>query len=370
MTLILLYVFVKLANIFTLKNCKLLNQKNKISLLCKLGHFLQFFCSNNPEIKKNKFTHLLLKAVEDSISINPYFNKENIIYNIKYWSKILNKKDLNYLVQDYTLPNKKINVGIIMAGNIPLVGFHDFICVFLSGHKSIVKLSNKDNKLFIIFHDFLINTNKEVKKYIKISENIYRKFDAVIATGNNLSSNLFKNYYEKIPKIIRSARYSVAVLNGNESDDDLKKLSFDIFMYYGMGCRNVSKLFLPINYNFEKLIKNLREWKQIISNDSYRSNYLYNKAIYSINGDFYFDTGHSLLIQSNKIGSPIGTTFYSFYEDEKDLKKNIVNYADKIQCIVSNNIVENSIDFGSTQCPSIDDYADNINTMDFLLKLS
>jgi len=335
-----------------------------------LGHFLEFFCSNNPEIEKNKFTLQLSKAIDDSISINPYFNKDNIIYNIKYWSKKLNKKDLNYLVQDYPLSKKKINVGIIMAGNIPLVGFHDFICVFLSGHKSIVKLSNKDNKLFVIFHNFLINANKEIKKYIEISENIYRKFDAVIATGNNLSSRLFENYFEEIPKIIRNARYSIAVLNGHESDDDLKKLSFDIFMYYGLGCRNVSKLFLPLNYNFEKLIKSLREWKPMASNNAYRNNYTYNKAIYSINGNFYFDTGYILLKESNKIGSPIGTTFYSFYENEKDLKKSIANYADNIQCIVSNNIVENSIDFGSTQCPSIDDYADNINTMDFLLKLS
>lgn len=338
--------------------------------MCKLGHFLEFFCSNNPEIEKNKFTLQLSKAIDDSISINPYFNKDNIIYNIKYWSKKLNKKDLNYLVQDYPLSKKKINVGIIMAGNIPLVGFHDFICVFLSGHKSIVKLSNKDNKLFVIFHNFLINANKEIKKYIEISENIYRKFDAVIATGNNLSSRLFENYFEEIPKIIRNARYSIAVLNGHESDDDLKKLSFDIFMYYGLGCRNVSKLFLPLNYNFEKLIKSLREWKPMASNNAYRNNYTYNKAIYSINGNFYFDTGYILLKESNKIGSPIGTTFYSFYENEKDLKKSIANYADNIQCIVSNNIVENSIDFGSTQCPSIDDYADNINTMDFLLKLS
>ena len=342
-----------------------LNQR--INLLCELGSFLQSYCDG---VKKDEITFKLDSVILESVSINPFFQKENILYNLNYWAKTLKQGKLNSFVSKYDLNKKQINVGIIMAGNIPLVGFHDFMCVFLSGNKSIIKLSSKDNKLFKFMFGFLKGLSPSFEKYIKILNDRFRNFDAVIATGNDLSANQFKKYFKNIPNIIRNSRYSVTILDGNESNEDLKKLSFDIFMYYGLGCRNVSKIFIPTDYDINHLINHFTEWKNILNNSTYYNNYIYYKTIFLMNRDKFLDTGFCILKKSTKIGSPISCIFYEHYSSLEQLKKNLKQNADKIQCIVSNNIVENSIEFGSTQSPSIDDYADKINTMEFLLKLS
>jgi hypothetical protein len=240
----------------------------------------------------------------------------------------------------------------------------------LSGNKSDIKLSKKDSHLFTFIYSFLKEHSSDIKEYVEINDSILQDYDAVIATGNDLSANQFKKYFDKVPNIIRNSRFSVGLLNGDESHHDLKKLSFDIFMYYGLGCRSVSKLYLPKGYDINLIINSLVDWKDIINNNTYYNNYTYNKTIYLMKGERFFDTGFCIIKESNLIGSPIATIYYEYYQNKEELQKKLIANQNKIQCIVSNKIVENSIEFGSTQSPSIDDYADKINTIDFLLKLS
>ena len=259
-------------------------------MLCQLGSFFDSYCNNHAEIKYNKFSKKFDLVINDAISSNPYFEKQNIHYNLKYWAKIL-KENVLESFSSKIFENKKIkSIGIIMAGNIPLVGFHDFLCVFLSGNKSDIKLSKKDSHLFTFVYSFLNEHNNDVKKYIEINDSILQDYDAVIATGNDLSANQFKKYFDKVPNIIRNSRFSVGLLNGDESDKDLKKLSFDIFMYYGLGCRSVSKLYLPKGYDINLIINSLVDWKEVINNNTYYNNYTYNKTIYLMKGERFFDT--------------------------------------------------------------------------------
>ena len=342
----------------------------RIKTLCQLGFFFKSYCNKNTEYKYEEFSKKLDLAISNSILSNPYFESENILYCINYWSEILEKNTLHSFISKFYLNKNISTVGIIMAGNIPLVGFHDFLCVFLTGNKSNIKLSRKDSSLFMFIIDFLKKQNHEFNNYVTIYENKLENYDAVIATGNDSSAKIFKKYFNNVPNIIRNSRHSVAVLNGNESNNDLKKLSLDIFMYYGLGCRSVSKLYIPKDYDINRIIKNLDDWKKIIDNSTYYNNYMYYKTIYLMKGDHFFDTGFSIIKESNLIGSPISTLFFEYYENTKELQKKLIVNQKKIQCIVSNNIVENSINFGSTQRPSIDDFSDKINTMEFLLKLS
>ena len=206
-------------------------QKNeKIKVLCQLGSFFDSYCNNHTEIKDNNFYNKLDLAINDAIASNPYFEKQNIIYNLNYWAKILKENILESFSSKIS-ENKKIkSIGIIMAGNIPLVGFHDFLCVFLSGNKSDIKLSKKDNHLFTFIYSFLKEHSSDIKEHVEINDSILQNYNAVIATGNDLSANQFKKYFDKVPNIIRNSRFSVGLLNGDESHHDLKKLSFDIFM--------------------------------------------------------------------------------------------------------------------------------------------
>lgn len=342
----------------------------RIKVLYELGSFLELYCDSLKKIKLNEFYKKLEIAINDSILLNPYFEKENIIYNLNCWAKILQKSNLESFVSQHSFNDKVSNVGIIMAGNIPLVGFHDFICVFLSGNKSYIKLSSKDSSLFKFIIYFLINQYKEISKYVEVVENKLVNYDAIIATGNDLSANQFKKYFNTVPNIIRSSRHSIAILNGDESNDDLKKLSFDIFMYYGLGCRSVSKLYIPEKFDIDLIIDQLKSWKCVLNNSAYYNNYIYHKTIYLMKGEKIIDTGFVIIKESYEIGSPISTLFYERYNDKRELNKKLKQKQNKIQCVISNNIVENSTKFGSSQSPSIDDYADKINTMDFLLKLS
>ena len=341
----------------------------RIKLLDQLGKFLIGYCNNHATNRKDIFFSKLHSALKKSQISNPYFEKANIIQSLSYWGETLNEKKLNLFVKGYKFVGFK-NVGIIMAGNIPLVGFHDFLCVFLSGNKSVIKLSKKDEELFLWIISYLKSLNEEFHKYVEICNNRLEKYDCVIATGNQFSANQFKKYFDRVPHIIRSSRFSVAILDGNEKKEDLQKLSNDIFMYYGLGCRSVSKIYLPKDYDLDILFKQVYSWKDIINNSSYYNNYTYNKTIYLMSEEKFFDNGFLILKESTEIGSPIGAVFFEYYENDNTVIKSLKKYSEKIQCIVGKNIVENSVEFGNTQRPSLDDFADKINTLDFLLKLS
>ena len=346
-----------------------MNLNNRITLFVKLGSFFSNYINNNLEsLERNRFD----KAINESILHNSFFSKKNILKSLLSWSNVLTKKSIDNFISNYLIKIKKREkkIAIIMAGNIPLVGFHDFFCVILSGNFAVIKLSSKDSHLFKFILNFLVKENPDFSTKFDVVENKLQKFDAVIATGNNISANQFELYFKKYPKIIRRNRHSIAILNGNETKKEIELLANDIFYYYGLGCRNVSKIFIPNNYNLDILFKSFVLWNEVINKNSYANNYNYYRAIYLLNKEVFFDNGFVLLKESEKIGSPVGTIYFEYYKSENQIKEMIKKNNEKIQCIVSNNNYRKTIKFGETQMPNLNDFADDIDTFNFLLKLN
>ncbi len=346
-----------------------MNLNNRITLFVKLGRFFSDYINNNLEsLERNKFD----KAINESILHNSFFSKKNILKSLLSWSNVLTKKSIHNFLSNYLIKIKKREkkIAIIMAGNIPLVGFHDFFCVIISGNFAIIKLSSKDSHLFKFILSFLVKENPDFSTKFDVVENKLQIFDAVIATGNNISANQFELYFKKYPKIIRKNRHSIAILNGNETKKEIELLANDIFYYYGLGCRNVSKIFIPNNYNLDILFKSFVLWNEVINKNSYSNNYNYYRAIYLLNKEVFFDNGFVLLKESEKIGSPVGTIYFEYYKSDNQIKEMIKKNNEKIQCIVSNNNYPKTIKFGETQMPNLNDFADDIDTFNFLLKLN
>ncbi len=343
-----------------------MNINRRIELISDIGEFLKNYLDedfdNSTDDKLVKFKDIITKAQ----SKNPWFTDENIKVNLTYWSNKLTKHNLNKWLSKYNLNNiSRKNIAIIMAGNIPLVGFHDFICVFLSGHNSVIKLSNSDN--FIL--PFLTDLMKVSSERIVYSDSFLKDYDGVIATGSDNTSRYFDYYFKNKGSIIRKNRNSIAILNGEESDDDLKSLSQDIFTYFGLGCRNVSKLYVPKNYNFDLFFNSIFGYKELINNHKYANNYDYNKAIYLMSEYKFLDNGFFIVKEGNEMHSPISTINFEYYDKVSILREKINLEDDNIQCIVSNIEFKGKVDFGETQNPSLNQYADNIDVMSFLLTI-
>jgi hypothetical protein len=256
-----------------------------------------------------------------------------------------------------------------MAGNIPLVGFHDFLCVLLSGNKVLAKLSSNDKVLLPFLSDYLIKEEPLLAKRIEFTEGKLENFDAVIATGSNNTGRYFEHYFGKRPNIIRKNRSSVAILTGNESQDELEALGEDIFRYYGLGCRNVAKLFVPTGYDFDAFYKAMFTFQDVIHHHKYANNYDYNKAVYLMSDFKILDNGFLVLKEDEGFSSPIAALFYSQYDSQEKLREQLLMQEEQIQCIVSAETQSNDIAFGETQNPQLGDYADGVDTMEFLLQL-
>ncbi len=262
-------------------------------------------------------------------------------------------------------------VAVIMAGNIPFVGFHDFISVLITGNELIMKLSSKDEDLPKFIIDVLIDIEPEFKQKIFIVEDKLKDFEAVIATGSNNTSRYFKYYFSKVPNIIRHSRNSIAILDGKETNEELEKLADDIFLYFGLGCRNISKIFVPENYNFDSLFQAVYKYKHLADVTKYANNYEYNRAIYLMERIKFLDNGFFMLKNDFSLFSPVAVLHYESYSDISDVEKYIKSNNDNLQCIVSRNknIAENVLDFGKTQLPELIDYEDNVNILDFLISI-
>ncbi|MBC8398621.1 acyl-CoA reductase [Flavobacteriaceae bacterium] len=343
-----------------------MNINQRIEIICGIGKFLKNYLDekydNNKDHKLVEFEKIIIKAQ----SINPWFTDENIKVNLTYWSEKLTKTNLKQWLNKYDLNNNsRKNIAIIMAGNIPLVGFHDFICVFLSGHNSIIKLSNSDNCIL----PFLTDLIKLPSERIVYSDSFLKDYDGVIATGSDNTSRYFDYYFKNKNSIIRKNRNSIAILDGEESDCDLKSLSNDIFTYFGLGCRNVSKLYVPRNYNFDSFFNSIFSYKELINNHKYANNYDYNKAIYLMSEYKFLDNGFFIVKEGKEMHTPISTINYEYYDNISLLREKINQQEDKIQCIVSNIEFEGKVDFGETQNPSLNQYADNMDVMNFLLTI-
>ena len=300
-------------------------------------------------------------------SFNNWFTRESVAESVSAIGQMLQPEKLKKWLSDYDFSNSQTKkVAVIMAGNIPLVGFHDFLSVLIAGHRIIAKLSSQDPYLIKEISRMLIEIEPGFEERIELTQEQVRGFDAVIATGSDNSARYFHQYFGKYPHIIRKHRTSVAVLTGDETEEEIQALGKDMFQYYGLGCRNVNKLLVPTAYDFQPLLRQLEHYEHLRDHHKWVNNYDYNKSIYLINGDEHFDSGAFLIKESEQWVSPITAIFYEFYEDQEALRSKLSQQADLLQCIVGSS--SEYIPFGKAQEPELWDYADGVDTLEFLSK--
>ena len=353
----------------------MVSKSNIIIALNELGRFLSQFSTksisrDDSVLYNNLFFDGFKHQIKISEEYNGWFSKTNLLFSIENWSALLNTNSLNKWTSNYNFQNStQKNIAIIMAGNIPLVGFHDLLCALICDHKVIVKQSSNDKHLLPFLMHYLIKIAPELKNRVTFLEQKLEGFDAVIATGSDNTARYFEYYFKNKPSIIRKNRNSLCVLTGEESKEDLFQLSNDIFQYYGLGCRSVSKLFVPNNYNFDAFFEAIYHWHPIIEGAKYANNYDYNKAVYLMSEFKMLENGFLMIKKDSSYASPIASLFYEHYDSLENLFKKLEKDSDKIQCIVSKELSDKHLSFGSTQTPKLDEYADGIDTVDFLLKI-
>jgi hypothetical protein len=252
-----------------------------------------------------------------------------------------------------------------MAGNIPAVGFHDYLSVLISGHRLKAKLSSQDSFLINYLHQRLITIEPRFQDRVEFAEHL-DGVDAVIATGSDNTARYFEYYFQTVPQIIRKNRSSCAVLSGDESVENLSDLGTDVFSYFGLGCRNVSKLYVPGDFNFSNLFQAWQTYQPVIRHTKYANNYTYQKSILQINQTPFQDPGFILLKEDPGFVSPISVLYLEYYSDRDDLQQKIKTHQHKIQCIVSAETDKDGVAFGQAQFPDVADYADQVDTMKFL----
>ncbi|NEU08417.1 acyl-CoA reductase [Flavihumibacter sp. R14] len=336
--------------------------KNKIDSLARLGDFLLH--------PNDALEQLIISAPQQ----NAWFTPENTRHAITATGKMLNHTDLEQWLGAYpnaeSIEPAKL-IGLVLAGNIPMVGLHDILCVLASGNKALIKLSSQDKKLI----PFILNKLVEIEPAFGGSFEFIERlagFDAVIATGSGNTSRYFEYYFKNVPHIIRRNRNSVAVLDGNESDAALKALGHDIFDYFGLGCRNVSKLFVPQDYNFTRFFEAIEEFHPISDHHKYNNNYDYNKSIFLVNQDKHLDNGFLLLKNDHKLASPLAVLYYEEYVSQVQLPQLLEPLEDQLQCVATNvglPLEAPVVKLGQTQQPQLWDYADKVDTMAFLSSL-
>lgn len=339
---------------------KILTSNQRITAFEALGHLMA------------KTDEQLSALINSAHQYNAWFTPQSATMAVHAISEMLNITDLKTWISKEVanVEQSMLSVGLILAGNIPIVGFHDILCVLASGHKALIKLSSQDQKFIPYILNKLIEIEPGFEQQINYIDRL-KDFDAVIATGSNNTSKYFDYYFSKVPHIIRKNRNSVAVLNGLETREDLKALGHDIFDYFGLGCRNVSKLYVPVGYDFRIFFESIEEFKSVADHHKYNNNYDYNKSIYLVNLDEHLDNGFLLLKKDARFVSPLAVLYYEEYQDLENLGSELLKNEDLIQCIVSNsNLPINTIPFGQSQCPGLIDYADGVDTMKFLRELN
>lgn len=315
-------------------------------------------------------TDILGNAFLSAESNNPWFTQENIKKSILSFSEMLNDADIDIWFKSVKFASTPKKVGLILAGNIPMVGFHDVLSVLATGNIALIKLSSSDDKLIKVVIAELIKIEPAFGDKIEYVERL-KNFDAVIATGSNNSSRYFDYYFSKVPNIIRKNRNSVAVLDGSETVEDIQRLGSDIFNYFGLGCRNVSKIFFPKGYDIANFYQGIEGFLSVINHFKYQNNYDYNKSIYLVNAAKHFDNGFLLLKEDENLASPLAVVFYEEYENTDQVTEKLESQLENIQCIVSNTELKlPTFAFGESQHPKLWDYADNVNTVEFLNKLA
>jgi hypothetical protein len=331
-----------------------MNLKDRIEILGWLKDYLTECPETLAEAKENAAYH------------NSWFTPEFIDMSVSnIASQFLDQRVLKDVIERYQIPGKQTSsktVGLVMAGNIPLVGFHDFLCVFLSGHKQVIKLSSKDNVLLTYLVEQMTLQNPEVALLVSFSDNL-KGCDAYIATGSNNSARYFEQYFVKYPHIIRKNRTGIAVLDGTETRSELEKLSDDIQQYFGLGCRNITQVWTPEAYNFEPLLKALEKYDRFMDNHKYKHNYDYVLTINMMNREKYFTNGSIVVSPGTSPYASIANLKYGMYKHVDEVISAL--NPDEIQVICGHGFTP----FGQAQCPGFFDYADGVDTMKFLVGL-
>jgi hypothetical protein len=313
-------------------------------------------------------------SLQEATYSNPWFTPASIASALNAWETTLNMESLSEWLKPYGPGIQDIasrRVAVIMAGNIPLVGFHDFLCTLLAGHRFIGKLSSNDKILLPAIADVLCAIEPLFGPQIVFTDGTIKEFDAIIATGSNNTARYFEYYFDKYPHIIRKNRNGVAVLNGKESDGSLLKLGKDICSYFGLGCRNVSKIFIPTGFDPRTLFKAIEPFIPVLSDhNKFMNNYGYHRSIYLLNNTPHLDNGVFILTESEQYSSPIPVLYYEFYESIEILRKKLEQDDELIQCIANDVFTSpKTVALGCTQSPGLADYADGTDTMKFLLEL-
>jgi hypothetical protein len=304
------------------------------------------------------FQSLATKAKNE----NPWFTIDSVRMAVRGITSWLDAGKLLAWTSIYNLGTPTQTVAIVMAGNIPLVGFHDFLCVLMAGHSVMIKTSSKDSVLIHYLVDELVRIEPRFADRIIFAEQL-KGFDSIIATGSDNTSRYFEYYFGKYKHIIRKNRTSVAVINGEETTDDLLALGTDVFSYFGLGCRNVGKVFLPKGFQPERLLAAWEPYHDIIHHHKYCNNYDYQKSVLLVTQAPFLDSNFVMLQQHNNLFSPLAVVYYEFYDDAEALAQKLLAVEDKVQCVVSG---QGEIKFGQSQSPSLLDYADRVDTMKFL----
>lgn len=316
------------------------------------------FASGVTEDEYNALTALINK---EHIH-NPWFTKESLKAALGSLAEMLDEAKLVSWTEKYAYADSPKNVLIVMAGNLPLVGFHDFICVLLSGHRAVCKLSSQDKHLLPAFVQVMCSMNPELQDRIRIALGPVKEIDAVIATGSDNSAGYFNEYFGKYPHIFRKNRTSVAVLDGTETDQELNALGKDMFQYFGLGCRNVTNIFLPEDFDKNRIFENIVSYGDIVNHHKYANNYDYNRTIYLMNKIPFLDNNFALFREDEQLFSPLSVIHLHPYSDRGNVDEFLAAHADAIQAVVGHT----HIPFGKSQEPDLDDYADKIDTMKWL----
>lgn len=308
-----------------------------------------------------KFDERMELAIRGAKAHNGWFSENSVKESFRQIGESITEEALTKWLENYPLVVNSKSVGLILAGNIPLVGFHDILTTLFSGNKARIKLSSNDKILIPLLLEIVISLQPELKAQIKFVEKL-NDIEAVIATGSNNSARYFEKYFGHLPNIIRKNRTSVAVINGNESKEELKELGRDIFTYYGMGCRNVSHLILPKDYDLDHIFAAIVDYSDVVNHNKYGNNYDYYKAIYLLNQEKIIENGFVLTRESEELFAPVAVLHYHFYDSEEELNSFLKVHKEKIQVIIGKDYTP----FGAAQSPQLDDYADGVDTMQFL----
>jgi hypothetical protein len=341
-----------------------MNLRERVESFAELGTLLD----SSIDGRSARYSRQLEELIGSCGIRNPWFTPPNVRMAIQGISGELTFDNLCRWTGSYPLLGNEapaLKAGVIMAGNIPLAGFHDFLSVLISGNSIIAKTSSRDNDLLPFISNMLSDINPGFRNMVVFTGGIISGFDAVIASGGNNTSRYFESYFSRYPSIIRRNRNSVAVIRGDETEAELRALGIDVFSYFGLGCRNVSKLFVPPGYDFQPMMTAWEEYSEIIFHSKYANNYEYNKAVYLVNKESFIDTGFVILKEDSGLSSPTAVLYYEYLDSPGQLTGIRNHLKDTIQCIVGKDFIP----FGKAQKPALWEYADSVDTIEFLLKI-